>query len=227
MKKSKSIMMKVFKTIFIVGVVGLLLLLGINVYVRGTVKERIVSIEEAESLSDVDCIIVLGASVNNNEYPSPMLEDRLKRGIELYYKECAPKIIMSGDHGGLYYDEVNVMKNYAINNGVPSEDVFMDHAGFSTYESMYRAKEVFGADKVIVVTQGYHLDRAVYIGKKMGLDVYGVSAEDIRYGGQFARDVREFLAIGKDFFTTLLNTEPTFLGDNYDLSGSGDVTNDR
>ena len=227
MKKLKSIMMKVFKTIFIVGVVGLLLLLVINVYVRGTVKERIVSIEEAESLSDVDCIIVLGASVNNNEYPSPMLEDRLKRGIELYYKECAPKIIMSGDHGGLYYDEVNVMKNYAIKNGVPSEDVFMDHAGFSTYESMYRAKEVFGADKVIVVTQGYHLDRAVFIGKKMGLDVYGVSAKDIRYGGQFARDVREFLAIGKDFFTTLFNTEPTFLGDNYDLSGSGDVTNDR
>ena len=94
---------------------------------------------------NADCIMILGCGVRNGE-PSPMLKDRLDTGIELYKKGLAPKIIMSGDHGGEFYNEVGVMKLYAIINGVPSTDIFMDHAGFSTYESLYRAKEVFGVD---------------------------------------------------------------------------------
>lgn len=213
-------------TMVVMALVGLLFLTGVNIYVRQSVKKRILTIEEATELEDVDCILVLGASVYGNTL-SPMLADRVQRGVDLYNTKCSPKLLMSGDHGGEYYDEVNAMKNYAMEHGVPSEDVFMDHAGFSTYESMYRAKSVFGAKKVIIVTQRYHLSRAVYIARHLGLDAYGVAAEDIRYSGQTKRDVREFLAIGKDFLGTILKPKPTFDGGHISLDGSGDVTNDK
>lgn len=207
--------------------VVLLLLLGINIYVKASVKERIITAQEAAKLSDVDCIIVLGAGVYGDQTPSPMLEDRLLRGIELYEQGCGPKLLMSGDHGSLYYDEVNVMKSYAIGKGVPSSDIFMDHAGFSTYESMYRAKEIFGADKVIIVTQRYHISRALYLAKAMDIDAYGVAAEDVEYGGQYSRDVREFFARGKDFLTAIFKPEPVVMGDKIDITGDGNVTNDK
>ena len=207
--------------------VGLLVLLGINIYVKASVKERIITVQEAGELSEVDCILVLGAGVYGDKTPSPMLEDRLIRGIELYKQGSSPKLLMSGDHGGLYYDEVNVMKNYAIEQGVPSSDIFMDHAGFSTYESMYRAKEIFGADKVIIVTQRYHISRALYLAKAMGIDAYGVAAEDIEYHGQYSREVREFFARGKDFLTAIFKPKPAVMGHSIDISGDGDVTNDK
>ena len=132
---------------------------------------------------------------------------------------------MSGDHGTVDYDEVNAMKDYAMAAGVPSEDVFMDHAGFSTYESMYRARDVFCAERVIVVSQKYHLFRAVYDARALGLDAVGVAAEDIAYLGQTARDLREILARNKDALWCLLQPEPTFLGEAIPVWGSGDLTN--
>lgn len=221
---------KMWKVLFVICVVcgvGLILLLAINIYVKASVKDRIITVEEAAKLSDIDCIMVLGAGVYGDQTPSMMLEDRLLRGIELYYKECGPKLLMSGDHGERYYDEVNVMKSYAIGKGVLSSDIFMDHAGFSTYESVYRAKEIFGADKVIIVTQRYHLSRALYLAEAMGIDAYGVAAEDIEYGGQYSRDVREFFARGKDFLTAIFKPKPAIMGEKIDISGDGDITNDK
>ncbi len=218
---------KMFFILVIIGIVILVTFAGINIYVKNKVKDKIIDVEETKKISDVDCIIVLGASVLDSETPSLMLEDRLKKAIELYYNTSVPKLLMSGDHGGLYYDEVNVMKNYAIKEGIPSEDIFMDHAGFSTYESMYRAKEIFGAEKVIIVTQEYHLTRAIYIAEALGLEAYGVPAEYIRYNGQTGRDIREFLAIAKDFFAVIVKPEPSVLGGTIDISGDGNVTNDK
>ena len=154
-----------------------------------------------------------------------MLRDRLDEGIALYKAGCAPKILMSGDHGSQYYNEVSVMKKYAIEQGVPSEDIFLDHAGFSTYESMYRARAIFGAEKVVIVTQKYHLTRAVYNAKKLRMDAYGVAAKPVKYGGQTIRNIREYLAISKDFIMTFIKPEPTVLGNPISLDGSGDVTN--
>jgi len=225
-----KILTKIWKILFVFCVicgVGLLLVLGINIYVKASVKDRIITVDEAQKLSQVDCIIILGAGVYGDDTPSLMLEDRLIKGIELYDKECGPKLLMSGDHGKKYYDEVNVMKSYAVDKGVLSSDVFMDHAGFSTYESMYRAKNIFGVDKAIIVTQRYHLSRALYVAKAMGIDAYGVAAEDIEYVGQEARDVREFLARGKDFLTAIFKPKPTVMGEKIDISGDGDVTNDK
>ena len=224
---------KVLKALIVTAAVicGIVLTLGItaliiNSYVKKKGGERIVSAEEACALKDVDCIIVLGCSVRPGGVPSDMLRDRLTVGVDLYKGGASPKMIMSGDHGREDYDEVNVMKRFAKDADVPSEDVFMDHAGFSTYESVVRAKEIFGAKKVIIVTQKYHLYRALYIAREIGLEAYGVDAELHRYYGQPMRDLREIAGRNKDFFGCIFKVPTTYMGDRIPLDGSGDVTND-
>lgn len=198
---------------------------GLDFYIKNSVSGRIITAEEAEELSGIDCAVVLGAGVRNGK-PTPMLRDRILTGISLYESGAVPKVIMSGDHGSDDYDEVNVMKNFAMDKGIPDEDIFMDHAGFSTYETLYRAKEVFEADKVIIVTQKYHLYRALYIAEKLGIEAYGVPADQEDYAGQLKRDAREILARIKDFATCIIKPEPTYLGDKIPVSGSGSLTND-
>ena len=133
---------------------------------------------------------------------------------------------MSGDHGTKYYDEVNTMKAYAIEKGVPSEDIFMDHAGFSTYESMYRAKEVFEVSSAIAVTQKYHLYRAVYDGMKLGIEIHGVDTPHRIYGGEAYYGARELLARIKDFIICVFKPKPKFLGEKIPVFGNGDLTDD-
>lgn len=186
-------------------------------------KDRIVSAEAAASF-DADAIVVLGASVYADGTPSGILQDRLDGGIALYFAGAAPKIIMSGDNSTVSYNEVKAMKDYAVAQGVPSEDVFCDHAGFSTYESMYRAKHVFGAERIVVATQTYHLYRALYAASGLGLEAVGVPSDYREYAHQLQYDVREIPARTKDFFKTLLRVPSTFVGDPISLDQSGDVT---
>lgn len=222
------------KRIFIIAIVTLVCLVitgvaaifGINAYVMNIGGSRILTPDEAAELNDVDCIVVLGCLVHDDGKPSDRLADRVRGGVELYKSGAAPKIIMSGDHGRIDYDEVGAMKRTAIESGVPSSDVFMDHAGFSTYETMYRAKEIFGAKKIIIVTQEYHLYRAIFIAEKLGMEAYGVSADYHTYAEQLPREIREVLARCKDFAMTIFKPEPTYLGEKISLAGSGDVTND-
>ena len=134
---------------------------------------------------------------------------------------------MSGDHGTQEYDEVNVMKDFAIEKGVPSEDIFMDHAGFSTYESIYRAKEIFGVKKMIIVTQQYHLYRALYIAKQFEIEAYGVPSNPRKYSGQVFREIREVFARDKDWIQCIVKPKPTYLGESIPVSGNGDITNDK
>ena len=208
------------------GVLGVCALLGVNGYVKAVAKDAILLEEQAAELADVDCIIVLGCKVWEDGRPSHMLQDRLERAISLYRLGAAPKLLMSGDHGTQEYDEVNAMKQYAIDAGIPSEHIFMDHAGFSTYETVYRAKEIFGAEKVVIVTQQYHLYRALYIAEKLGVEAYGVASDYRTYAGQTMRDLREILARCKDFVTTILKPQPTYLGEAITVSGDGNITND-
>ena len=199
--------------------------LCINGHVKGTARPCLLTLEEAADLEGVDCILVLGCGVRPDGTPSLMLQDRLDMGLTLYEAGAAPKLLMSGDHSRSDYDEVNTMKDYVMEQGVASGDVFMDHAGFSTYESMYRARDVFCAKRVIIVSQEYHLYRAVYNARALGLDAWGVAAEDINYLGQTVRDLREILARNKDFFYCLFQPEPTFLGETIPVSGDGDLSN--
>ena len=205
-------------------IVSILLVCLINGYIVLVTNKKIASITDIEG-DNFDCILVLGASIKNNK-PSKMLEDRLKKAIELYDRGVAPKILVSGDHEYNDYDEVNVMKNYLKENGIPSEDIFMDHAGLSSYDSIYRAKKIFKANKVIIVTQKYHLYRSLYIAKTIDLQAYGISADKQKYFGQTKRDIREFAARVKDFFKCILRPAPTYLGEVISLKGNGDKTND-
>lgn len=221
-----KIMKRIIIGMIIVVLVVLIILLGINFFVIAKTKNKILNEEQAKELEDVDCILILGAGIWG-ENPSPMLEDRLLQGISLYQNGVANRIVMSGDHGRDNYDEVNVMKRFAIEKGVKSEDIFMDHAGFSTYDSMYRAKDIFEAKKIVIVTQKYHMYRAVYIAEQLGLEAYGVNSDPRAYARQTMREFREVLARDKDWFKCIIKPEPTYLGETIPVSGNGDVTNDK
>lgn len=205
-------------------VLGAVAIFAVDAHVRASAGPHIVSVDEAAGLGDVDCVLVLGCGVHPDGRPSDMLADRIAQGVALYENGTSPKLLMSGDHGRADYDEVNAMREAAVQAGLPTDDVFMDHAGFSTYESMYRARDVFGAKRVVIVSQEYHLYRALYVAERLGLDAYGVSADLRPYAGQEARELREVLARNKDFVTAIVQPLPTFLGDPISLSGSASVT---
>lgn len=226
-KQREKNMLKILIIIILIlcALIGIMML-SINFYVVNKTKSKIVTEKQAKELENVDCILVLGAGIWGDK-PSPMLEERLLQGITLYNNQTSSKIIMSGDHGKEEYDEVNVMKDFAIEKGVKSEDIFMDHAGFSTYDSVYRAKEIFKAQKIIIVTQKYHLHRALYVAEKLGIEAYGVASDPREYRGQVVRELREVLARDKDFFKCIIKPEPTYLGDTIPVSGNGDATNDK
>lgn len=196
---------------------------GTNAAAILTTQDDIVDQQAAASF-DADAIIVLGASVYPDGTPSGILQDRLDDGIALYFAGAAPKIIMSGDNGTESYNECWAMKQYAISQGVPSEDVFCDHAGFSTYETMYRARHVFGADRVVIATQTYHLYRAIYDAQGVGMEAIGVPSDYGEYVNQSWYDIREVFARTKDFFQVLFSVPSTFVGDPISLDQSGDVT---
>ena len=227
MQKRKLRIIPIICSLLLLLFLGMGAIFGIDFYIKKSAAKNIITAEIAAAVSDADCILVLGCQVNPDGSPSDMLADRLKMGVELYNLGAAPKLLMSGDHGREEYNEVETMKRYAVDSGISSSDVFMDHAGFSTYESIYRAKEIFEADKIIIVTQKYHLYRALYIAEKLGIDAYGVASDYHTYLGQSKRELREVLARNKDFVISEIKPKPTYLGDAIPVSGNGDITNDR
>ena len=206
------------KTIAIIITFVVIASIAINVYVIASSRKYIMDAADAAALN-ADCILVLGARVWSGGTLSAMLADRVWTGVELYKAGASDRMLMSGDHGQTEYDEVNYMKRYAVERGVPPEDVFMDHAGFSTYESMYRADYIFQAKKIVVVTQKYHLHRAVYVARALGIEAYGVSATLRPYSSDVYNEAREYLARIKDFFTVILRPEPTYLGEAIPIWG--------
>jgi vancomycin permeability regulator SanA len=190
------------------------------------VKLTAESIVTSESLSpdtDYDCILVLGAGVRDDGSPSDMLYDRVSVSAKVYAALGDTPLLMSGDHTG-DYNEVGVMKSLATELGVPSEDIFLDHEGYSTYESLYRAKAVFGAKKIIIITQEYHLHRALYIARELGMEAMGVSADLRPYRLQGRYNAREHLARFKDFFTAAKGDYDGHLDPPVDLNGDGNLT---
>ena len=213
-----------------IALVGIIAAFALSHHVKASTQDRLVGEDDAllcftDSDKSADVILILGCGVRDDGTPSHMLHDRLEVGYELYKSGAAPKILVSGDHGRKDYDEPNTMKSYLIEKGVPSEDIFMDHAGFSTYESMYRASYIFGVQRAIVVTQQYHLYRALYDAECFGIEAYGVPADLREYVGQFMREIREVVARAKDTLYCIYKPKPTYLGDKIDVSGDGNATN--
>ena len=222
LKKKIFLLKRIIITVFILGIAALLFVFGLNFLVVRSTEKQIIK----DFTQEYDCILVLGAGVRNGS-PRPMLQDRLDYAIDLYKNNVAPKLIMSGDHGRKDYDEVNIMKDYAIEKGVHSEDIFMDHAGFSTYESIYRARDIFKAEKMVIVTQEYHLFRALYISNRLGVEAVGYASDPRVYSGQLYRELREILARDKDVIYCIFKPKPTYLGEAIPVSGNGNNTNDR
>lgn len=223
MTKRKKALICVISVLFIFGVVTGIYALCVNSYIKNREKDKIFTVDSVSG--GYDCIIILGCGVKDDGRPSDMLYDRIITGVELYKKGIAPRILMSGDHGRTDYDEVGTMKKYAVDMGVPEDAVFCDHAGFSTYESMVRANKVFGIENAVVVTQSYHLYRALFDAESFGIDAYGVSADVRRYLGQTNRNIREIIARNKDFLFCVFKPDPKYLGEKIDITGSGSVTN--
>lgn len=209
-KRLFRILVAVLLAVFLIFAVAFF---AINQTVVNVGGEMIVGADQASGAIDADCILILGAGVRNDGTPSDMLADRLNVGIELYNSGAAPKILVSGDNSRVDYNEPEVMKLYCVENGVPEEDIVLDYAGFSTYESLFRARDVFCAENIIIVTQEYHLYRALYVAEKLGLGAVGVSADLRTYRGQSYRDLRETAARNKDFLFAIFMPEPTYLGE--------------
>ena len=212
MKKIRKIIIAIVTII----ILGIIVVFGINQYVKSVASRNI--IQEVKNAKESDAILVLGCQVMEDGSLSLMLKDRLDKAVELYKQGISEKIIVSGDHGREEYDEVNAMKKYLIENEIPSESI--------TYESLYRAGYIFKVEKLTVVTQEYHLYRAVYIGNKLGIETYGVPAIKTQYYGQTSREIREILARDKDFIKCILKSKPTYLGESIPVSVNGDLTND-
>lgn len=216
--------MKAIKRVFIVllccAIFGAAVIVGMNIYCVQSQKGRILSFDDACGKGDFDCILVLGCGVRKDGSPTLMLRDRMRRGIELYQGNASEILLLSGDNSRKDYDEVGTMKSLALDAGVQEDSIVLDHAGFSTYESVYRAKEIFKAQKVLIVSQEYHLYRALYIADKLGLDAYGCAANYTKYSGQLKRDIREYAARCKDMVKVIFKPEPTFLGEPLPLKNS-------
>lgn len=217
---------QVMRLLLIIIIFACAAFLAINFYVNQVGAKQIY---KADAVPKADAVLILGAYVFPDGTLSDMLRDRVMVGYDLYIQRKAPKIIVSGDHGRRDYDEVNTMKSYLKNKGVNGQDIFMDHAGFSTYESLYRARDIFQARKVIIVTQRYHLSRAVFIARQLGLEACGVASDLHNYGPVMTKyQVREMAARNKDFWSSMVfKPQPTYLGKPIPVFGDGRATDDK
>ena len=175
--------------------------------------------EELNDVPRAQVALILGAKVFDDGRLSMMMQDRADSALELYESGKVGKLIMSGDHGTKTYDEVNTVKDYLLEKGVNPEDLFLDHAGFDTYDSLYRARDIFGVKSLIVVTQKFHLPRAVYIGRSLGMEAYGYVADRREYLGMFRNELRESLARSKALLDVVSGAKPKFLGEMIPIEG--------
>ncbi|CAA9200352.1 hypothetical protein FLA105534_03088 [Flavobacterium bizetiae] len=209
-------MKKKFKIFLYLLIIGLVTIVSINYYVKSSTKKNIYYSIKRFPKNDVG--IIFGAGINGDQ-PSKYLKDRLDAGILLYKANRINKILLSGDNGRDEYDELTVMKNYCFNHGVDTTKIFIDYAGFDTYSTMYRAKHIFNIKRATLISQEYHLNRAIYIGQKLGIKSVGYSANNGEYLGYKYVTFREYGSICKSFFDVLRNRDPRFLGTPIDING--------
>lgn len=200
--------------IMIFGTSAVLVPLFLSSYVNAATNQR--RFTQVSKVPSQPVAIVFGAGVSPEGVPSPMLADRVDAAIKLYKQGHVQKLLMTGDNGREDYNEVGVMQQYAVERGVPIEDITLDHAGFSTYESCYRAKEIFGVEQAVLVTQNFHLPRAVYTCKQLGIESVGLGTPDWeRYSSKTVGryTLREKLSVLKAIWEVhVTRPQPTFLG---------------
>lgn len=200
---------------------GLAGLGAVIIYFRMERQTRNAIHSVVEEVPKRDVALVLGASVRGIRL-SAMLEDRVNRAVDLYNAGKVGKLLMSGDNSSEYYDEATAMRRHAIKLGVPPDDVVCDFAGFRTFDSIVRARELWGVDSMVIVTQAFHLPRSIYLARRLGVDAHGLVADSRRYQRASLRKAttREIAArIGAWLDVNILGTQPHFLGRRESLSG--------
>ena len=203
---------------------GALGIVAINGWIL--VTARPVRHETPGSVPQAQAAIVFGALVYRDGTLSWVTRDRVDAGIALYKAGRVQKLLISGDHGRTGYDEVNAMRSHALDAGVPAEDIFMDHAGFSTYDTVARARRVFKVQSAVLVTQRFHLPRALWLARRCGIEASGYVADQRRYRTRRRMALREAAARAKDFVKGLIRPDPTFLGNPLPITGDGRRTVD-
>jgi SanA protein len=169
--------------------------------------------------------LVLGAQVYRDGRPSIMLRDRVNAAAELYRAGRVDKLLLSGDHSRVDYDEVGTMRSLLLAQGIPARDIFTDHAGFDTWDSAQRAKRVFDVSSAVVVTQRFHMARALYDARRAGLKVTGYAADRRDYGRVMRRlRVREAAARVKTLADVVTGADPHFLGTEIPITGDGRIS---
>lgn len=183
------------------------------------IKSKPYIYNEVSKAPDAQTVIILGASVLPNRNLSPILKDRVDTAIKLYQAQKISKILVSGDNATVNYNEVSPIRTYLLMKGVFDQDIFLDHAGFDTYSTMYRARDIFGVSSVLIVSQSFHLPRAVFLARQLGIKAYGVSAD----GGRILlrNYTREVFANIKAIFYLLLDINPKYLGSQIPITGDG------
>ncbi len=226
--KTKKIRSRAYKiirnTLITLVILGILAVAVCNIVVIASAKAHILTFDEAKELTDIDCIIVLGAGLKSDGSPSNLLYERILCGAELYLAGASDRLLLSGDHSRVDYNEVGAMKKYMLDRGIEANVVFTDHAGLDTYDTMYRAKEIFKAKRVIVVTQGFHLSRAVFIANALGLEAYGVDCDTGVYGRNIMNDIREIAARPKYVLDAVFKPEPQYLGEAIPIWGEASAS---
>lgn len=199
----------------------MLAIISVNYYIKSTTEPLIY--HSLNKLPKNDVGIVFGAGIMGDQ-PSKYLKDRLDAGILLYKTKRINKILLSGDNGRDEYDELTVMKNYCYKHGVDTTKIFVDYAGFDTYSTMYRAKHIFKVENATLLSQEYHLNRAIYLGNKLGIKAIGFSANNGGYHGYNYVRFRECLSITKSFFDVLRDRKPRFLGGSIPIDGESNYS---
>lgn len=204
----------------------LVFVVTINIYVGHFYSSSIFT--NSLDVPPAQTAIVLGASVTAKGKPSPFLTARLEQAIELYRTNKVSKLLFSGDHSSLYYDEVNAMKNYALKYNINPQDIFLDHSGLRTLDSIIRAKKIFGISDAIIVTQKFHLSRALWIAKHFSLPAYGFVADPSYRKIKYTNYLREFAARVMTFFDLyILHSSARYMGKEIPITGNGQDTWDK
>lgn len=205
-----------FKKALYLFIFGIIIIICVDLYVKSETNSLIFSTESKLPKTNVG--IIFGAGINGNK-PSKYLKDRLDAGIKLFKSKKINKILLSGDNGSDAHDELTVMKIYCFENGIDTTKIYIDYAGFDTYSTMFRAKNIFKIDKAILITQEYHLNRAIYIGNNLGIESIGFSANQGEYRNYNYVRFREYFSICKSVIDVIRNREPRFLGTEINING--------
>ena len=217
-KQSKTF--KLLTIVSIVVAVVIAMMVVINVSVVAKTNSNINSLVEFLYLpEDFDCVLVLGAGVRSDGSPSPMLRDRLIVGHEAYYTNKSDVIFVSGDSEKSSYTETAAMKEFLENMGVDSASIICDGYGLSTYDSIWRAKNVYGFNNILIISQGYHLNRAIYIAEELGMNAYGIDSALRSYAKQPLYSLRECIARIKDVIYVKLSITPKYTEKWEDING--------